>query len=100
MISTKKSIIVCYDISNNKVRTKFSNFLANYGVRLQMSVFELDHSSRLLKVIEEKIKHYFEPQFESGDSIFIFYTDLNKAIRYGSSTHINNGIIFMNLNDD
>lgn len=93
------SIIICYDISNNKVRDKFSRFLEKYGIRLQMSVFELEHSSRLLKVIEEQIKHKFEPLFEDRDSVFIFYTDLNKSIRYGASRHLDNGLIYMDLSD-
>lgn len=99
-MKTKKSnhsIIICYDISNNKVRTKFSKFLEQYGIRLQMSVFEFEHSSRLLNVIEQKIKQHFEPLFQDCDSVFIFYTDLNKAIRYGSSKHLDNGLIFMDF---
>lgn len=95
---SKSSIIICYDISNTKLRNKFSKFLEIYGVRLQLSVFELEHSARLLRVIEQKIKQNFEPQFEEGDSVFIFYTDLDKAIRYGSSKHINTGFIFIDLN--
>ena len=44
-----------------------------------MSVFELEHSTRLLNVIQEQIKQKFEPLFEDCDSIFIFYTDLKKV---------------------
>ncbi|MBU4537065.1 MAG: CRISPR-associated endonuclease Cas2 [Weeksellaceae bacterium] len=96
---SKNTIIICYDISNNKVRTKFSNFLAKYGVRLQMSVFELEHSSRLLNVIEERIKQQFEPLFEDCDSVFVFYTDLKKAVRYGASKHLDNGLIFLDFTE-
>lgn len=99
MKKSHNAIIICYDISNNKIRTKFSKFLEQYGVRLQMSVFEIEHSGRLLNVIEQKIKQYFEPQFEDCDSIFIFYTEMNKAIRYGSSKHLDNGFIFMDFTE-
>lgn len=34
-------IIVSYDISNDKVRSKFSKFLLEYGDRLQYSVYEI-----------------------------------------------------------
>ena len=101
-MKTKKShnsIIICYDISNTKVRTKFSKYLEKYGVRLQMSAFELEHSTRLLNVIEEQIKQNFEPLFEDCDSIFIFYTDLNKAVRYGASKHLDNNFIFMDFTE-
>lgn len=97
MKKSQNSIIICYDISNNKTRTKFSKFLMKYGVRLQMSVFELEHSKRLLKVIEQEIKQYFEPLFEDCDSVFIFYTDLKKAVRYGASKHLDNDLIFMDF---
>lgn len=95
----KNSIIVCYDISDNKTRTKFSKFLEKYGVRLQMSVFELEHSSRLLNIIQEKIKHHFEDLFEESDSVFIFYTDLKQAVRYGSSKHLDNGLILFDFTE-
>ena len=74
-------------------------YLEKYGVRLQMSVFELEHSTRLLNVIEEQIKQNFEPLFEDCDSIFIFYTDLNKAVRYGASKHLDNNFIFMDFTE-
>lgn|SRR5690606_38576293 len=97
---SNNSIIVCYDISCSKLRNKFSKFLEGYGVRLQLSVFELEHSARLLRVVEQKIQQYFEPKFEDGDSVFIFYTNLDKAIRYGASRHINTGLIFLDLKND
>lgn len=93
------SIIICYDISNTKTRTKFSKFLEKYGVRLQMSVFELEHSARLLSVIEEQIRQKFEPLFEDNDSIFIFYTDLSRAIRYGASRHLDNNLLFLDFTE-
>lgn len=73
--------------------------MEKYGVRLQMSVFELEHSMRLLNVIQEKIKQSFEPLFEECDSVFIFYTDLSKAVRFGSSKHLDNGFIFIDFTD-
>lgn len=97
--SHKNCIIVCYDISDNKLRSKFSKFLSCYGVRLQMSVFELEHSVRLLNVIEEQIKKDFEPYFKDCDSIFLFYTDLNRAVRYGASRHLDNGLIILDFTD-
>lgn len=69
------SIIICYDISNNKVRDKFSRFLEKYGIRLQMSVFELEHSSRLLKVIEEQIKHKLSRFLKTG-IVFLSFTPI------------------------
>ena len=36
-------IVVSYDISDDKLRTKFSKYLSRFGHRLQYSVFEIYH---------------------------------------------------------
>jgi len=50
-------VIVCYDISSNKLRNKISGILKKYWFRVQKSVFECDIESetkykKLLKEIE------------------------------------------------
>ena len=42
-------LIISYDISNDKLRTKFSKFLCKFGYRLQYSVFEIKNSKRILR---------------------------------------------------
>ena len=64
--------IVSYDISNNKLRTKFSKFLKKYGRRLQYSVFEIKNSPRILKLILGEIESKFAKKFEATDSVLIF----------------------------
>lgn len=44
-------IVVSYDISDDKLRTKFSKYLSKFGHRLQYSVFEIDNSTRILNNI-------------------------------------------------
>ena len=44
-------ILVSYDISNDKVRTKFAKFLSKFGFRLQYSVFEIHNSEAVLSNI-------------------------------------------------
>lgn len=34
-------VVVSYDISNDKLRTKFAKYLSRFGHRLQYSVFEM-----------------------------------------------------------
>ena len=36
----KSIYVVCYDISNDRVRTKIEKVLSGYGMRVQFSVFE------------------------------------------------------------
>lgn len=65
-------ILVSYDISNNKVRTKFAKFLSKFGFRLQYSVFEINNSETVLRNIETEIKNKYEKLFKEEDSIIIF----------------------------
>lgn len=76
-------LIVSYDISDDKVRTKFSKFLKMYGRRLQFSVYEIENSERVLKNVHLEIKNHFEKLFTEADSIFIFDLKNDKVIRYG-----------------
>ena len=63
--------LVIYDISSDKLRTRFSKFLSRYGRRLQFSVFEITNSSRILDNIRVEIKNSFEKKFSQGDSVII-----------------------------
>lgn len=66
--------LICYDISNNKLRGKINHTLKDFGVRLQYSIYvcRLD-TKDLLKCRNElekelkKLSHYIE----STDSLFI-----------------------------
>jgi len=66
-------VIVTYDISNDKLRTRFSKYLSKFGYRLQYSVFEIKNSERVLENIKTKITAYFEHKFEQSDSVIIFH---------------------------
>ncbi|MBE7411050.1 MAG: CRISPR-associated endonuclease Cas2 [Leptospiraceae bacterium] len=77
-------LLISYDISDTKLRTKFSKYLQKYGERLQYSVFEIKNSERILENIETQIKHYFEKKFSQDDSIMIFKMSTHcKITRYG-----------------
>ena len=72
-------LIISYDISDDKLRTKFSKFLSKYGYRLQYSVFEIRNSDRMLRNIMVHITTRFEKHFSQTDSIIIF--DLSKQCK-------------------
>ncbi len=77
-------LIVSYDISDNKLRTKFSKFLKKFGYRLQFSVFQIDNSDRLLDIIEEEIRVHYEKKFTETDSVVIFrMSSTCRITRYG-----------------
>ena len=44
-------VVVSYDISNDKLRTKFAKYLSRFGHRLQYSVFEIDNSEKIVNAL-------------------------------------------------
>lgn len=79
-------ILLSYDISNDKVRTKFSKFLNRFGRRLQYSVYEIRNSQRVLQNILDEIELVYKKRFTGADSVVIFQIcegDKKKIRRYG-----------------
>lgn len=91
-------LIVSYDISNDKLRTRFSKFLKKHGRRLQYSVFELDHSERVLNVVLLEIEKKFKKRFDNADSIIILplcERCVKKVTRYGYAVQEEQPLVFM-----
>lgn len=77
-------VIVSYDISDDKLRTKFSKYLSRFGHRLQYSVFEIDNSQRIIENIVTDISNKFEKSFTQEDSVMIFKMSSNcEVLRFG-----------------
>lgn len=88
-------LVVSYDISNNKIHARFAKMLGKHGgVRLQYSVFEINNTKRIQDILRVKIETVFSKEFDGGDSIFIFETDLKKAVKYGNAIHRDQNLIF------
>lgn len=76
--------VVSYDISNDKLRTKFAKYLSRFGHRLQYSVFQIDNSSRIVDNIIQDLKNNFEKKFTQEDSVIIFKLSSScEVIRFG-----------------
>jgi CRISPR-associated protein Cas2 len=89
-------LLVSYDISDDKLRTRFSKFLSKYGHRLQYSLFEIKNSEKYLINIQVKIESYFSKQFGQTDSIMIFQMSATcKITKYGYAANDDNEIIFV-----
>lgn len=79
-----KMLIVSYDISNDKLRTRFSKFLCKFGYRLQYSVFQIKNSERILENVISEVKGHFARHFTQNDSIIIFNLSKTcKTLRFG-----------------
>lgn len=81
-------LLVSYDISNDKLRTRFSKFLSKFGARLQYSLFEIRNSDRALENITVEIQYNFSKKFKETDSVMIFEMSKTcKITRYGYAKH-------------
>ena len=77
-------IVISYDISDDKLRNRFSKYLEKFGHRIQYSVFQIDNSERLLNNIEADINNIFMKKFEQCDSIYLFHMSSScKCKKYG-----------------
>ncbi len=81
--------IIAYDITSDKLRTQLSNFLGKFGVRIQLSVFEIHNSEKVIKKVLKGIDEEFNPQLGSSDSIYIFKVNHSETIRYGAAEAAN-----------
>jgi CRISPR-associated protein Cas2 len=89
-------LIISYDISDTKLRTKFSKMVLKYGRRLQMSVYELNNSPRTLNNVLIEIDYKFKPKFKETDSVIIFplcRADQTKVIRMGYAVHEEESVV-------
>lgn len=87
-------ILVSYDISDNKLRGKFANFLSKFGYRLQYSVFKIDNSERLLNIVTNEIENRFSKKFSQSDSVYIFKLSAScEVIKYGYAKNEDESII-------
>ena len=59
--------IVCYDISNDKRRTKLSDILEGFGVRVNYSVFEIELSEAKRETLlnEIELKKLIHKKYDS-----------------------------------
>lgn len=89
-------ILISYDISNNKKRTKFAKYLSKFGHRLQYSVFEIENSERILNNITADLNNKYLKTFDETDSVYIFRLSTSCQItRYGYAKHEESDIMIV-----
>ena len=83
------------DISDTKLRTKFSKLLSKNGaIRLQLSVYEVNNTNRVLENLMLKIEQ-FASKFDGGDSVIIFDVSGVKLRKYGNAIHRDVDIVYL-----
>ena len=77
-------VLVSYDISDDKLRTKFARDLSKYGFRLQYSLFQINNSVHLLDNFINILENKYSSKFSQSDSVLIIRLNLNcKIDKYG-----------------
>lgn len=77
-------VLISYDISNTKKRTKFLKYIQKFGYRLQYSVYQIENSDKILNNIITEIKNKFMKEFDQSDSVYIFKLSSScETIKFG-----------------
>ncbi len=77
-------VLVSYDISDDKLRTKFARDLSKYGFRLQYSLFQINNSEPLLDNFINILENKYSSKFSQSDSVLIIRLNPNcKIDKYG-----------------
>lgn len=89
-------LVISYDISDDKLRTRFAKMLVKNGaIRLQFSVYEVNNTNRIIDNIKVKIETIFSKNFEGCDSVMIFSANNDNIIKYGNAIHRDQAIVFL-----
>ncbi len=81
-------LVISYDIKNDKLRSTFSKMLCKHGaIRLQYSVYEVNHTNRVCENLILKIESEFAAKFGGDDSVIIFDVAVVKLKKYGNAIH-------------
>ncbi len=90
-------LIVSYDFTDNRTRSRFSKFLKKFGRKIQYSVYEIKNSQRILQNIIDEVELRHKKQFGNSDSILIFQICegcRKKIIRYGYAANEEKEIVY------
>lgn len=88
-------LVVSYDISDTKLRSRFSKMLTKNGaIRLQYSVYEVNNTNRILENLMIKIGQ-FANEFDGSDSVIVFDVSGVKLKKYGNAIHRDTDIVYL-----
>lgn len=74
----KQFIVVVYDISNDRRRTKLHNVLLDYGTPVQYSVFECLLDDQVLTRMQQAVKNVIRPKVDRVRYYYLCQSCLKK----------------------
>ena len=88
-------LVISYDIADDKLRARFSKMLRKNGaVRLQLSVYEVNNTQRVINNITAYIEETFAPLFSGADSVIIFDVSNIHLRKYGHAIHRDKDVLY------
>lgn len=88
-------LVISYDIGDDKLRNRFSKMLTKNGaIKLQLSVYEVNSTKRVIDNICIKVENSFMPLFSGGDSVLIFNVNNEHIIKYGNAIHRDTDVVY------
>lgn len=64
--------VICYDISDDKMRRKIAKLLEDHGIRIQESVFIADTSKSEMQTVQKWFNEMLRDEEDTLDSIHIY----------------------------
>lgn len=86
MAKTTQFVLVCYDIPDDRRRTKVMQTLLDFGQRVQYSVFECDLKGKDMDRLLKKLKRLVNQEEDSVRFYFLCESCLPKALVMGVQT--------------
>jgi len=91
-------LIVTYDIHSNFSRNRFSKFLGKFGDRIQLSVFKIKNSKRVLNAILSEVEYRYRKEFLPTDSVYIFNSCegcTKRVHKFGSAAYEDKDVVYL-----
>lgn len=89
-------ILISYDISNTKLRTRFSKYIRRFGHMVQYSVYEIDNGDKVLSNIVSDIEYNWSSKFGETDSVMVIVTSKTcKVLKFGYAKHEDEDVIII-----
>jgi CRISPR-associated protein Cas2 len=79
-------VVVCYDVPENRRRTRMSSILKGFGSRVQRSVFECDISPKHFEKLQRKLMKVLTE--EDGLRYYVLCGDCVKKIEVARGTPV------------
>ena len=92
-------VVVSYDISEDKRRTKIHNILKSYGQWMQYSVFECDLTETQYAKLRSRLSKLIKPQEDSIRFYFLCQCCQRKIERIGGEQPRDDTIFFADCAD-